>query len=93
MKLLTLTLVMMLVGLQYQLWFGKNGLTTYQHLSNQVKQQRLNNNGLSERNRLLYHEVSDLKEGLDAVESLARQELGWIREGETFYRILPSEKK
>ena len=68
----------------------KNGLTTYYHLSQQVKQRRLDNAGLSERNRLLlYQEVNDLQDGLDAIESLARTELV-DPQGETFYRILPS---
>ena len=90
MKLTSFSLCAVLFGLQYQLWLGKNGLTTYYHLSHQVKQRRLDNASLTERNRLLYAEVNDLKDGIDAIESLARTELGWIRYGETFYRILPS---
>ncbi|HCB16339.1 MAG TPA: cell division protein FtsB, partial [Alteromonas sp.] len=33
----------------------------------------------------------DLTIGLEAVEERARNELGLIKRGETFYRILPSE--
>jgi cell division protein FtsB len=40
----------------------------------------------------LYREIVYLKIGLDAIEERARNELGLIKEGETFYRILPAEK-
>ena len=41
-----------------------------------------------QRNAILRAEIKDLKEGLDAVEDIARSELGLIREGETFYLVL-----
>ncbi len=91
MKLATLTIAVIFVGLQHQLWLGKNGLVTYRQLYGQIKQQHIDNQILKERNRRLYHEVDDLKEGLEAVESLARRELGWIKQGETFYRIFPGQ--
>ena len=38
---------------------------------------------------MLQAEVDDLKEGLAAIEARARSELGLIREGETYFQLLP----
>jgi cell division protein FtsB len=46
---------------------------------------------LWQRNSLLKADISDLKVGLEAAEERARNELGLIKKGETFYRILPSD--
>ena len=45
------------------------------------------NEQLSERNDHLEAEVRDLKEGLDAVEEIARNDLGMVKDEETFYQI------
>ena len=43
---------------------------------------------LKDRNAKLASEVSDLKEGTDAVEERARLELGMLKKGEVFIQIL-----
>ena len=51
---------------------------------------------LEERNRRLEAQVLDLQNGLDAYEEKARQELGMIKKGETFFQIVtpqPAAKK
>ena len=57
-----------------------------------VAEQAKQNAGLLQRNNLLKADIKDLKIGLEAVEERARNELGLIKQGETFYRILPSEE-
>ena len=57
-------------------------------LEAQVEHQRRENGGLHERNAALAAEVRDLKEGVAAVEERARSELGMIRPGEVFYRVV-----
>ena len=42
---------------------------------------------------MLYKEIDDLKSGLEAIEELSRNDLGFIKPEETFYRILPKEGK
>ncbi|MET0717866.1 MAG: septum formation initiator family protein, partial [Pseudoxanthomonas sp.] len=59
-------------------------------LQNQVAHQRRDNQGLQERNNALGAEVEDLKSGEEAVEERARSELGMIKPGEKFYRVVES---
>jgi cell division protein FtsB len=57
-------------------------------LQKELAEQRAINERLEARNRALQAEVEDLKKGLAAIEELAREDLGMIKEGETFFRIL-----
>ncbi|GAA3541118.1 cell division protein FtsB [Zobellella aerophila] len=91
MRLLTLILLALLGALQYHLWWGKNGLAEYNETRENVARQMGSNEQLRIRNALLYREIEDLNEGLAAVEELGRNDLGMIKEGETFYRFLPSD--
>jgi len=77
--------------LQYRLWLGKNSVPDFVSLKNEVALQVAQNANLRQRNNLLKADIEDLQIGLDAVEERARNELGLIKQGETFYRILPSE--
>lgn len=92
MRLITFALALMLVLLQYRLWFGKNSVPDYVALRHQVEQQQLANAKLKQRNKLLYADIDDLKSGLEAVEERARNELGMIKQNETFIRIIPTKK-
>ncbi|MFT6776769.1 MAG: cell division protein FtsB [Paraglaciecola sp.] len=77
--------------LQYRLWFGKNSVPDFIILKKEVTLQVTQNANLKQRNSLLKADIHDLKIGLEAAEERARNELGLIKQGETFYRILPSE--
>lgn len=92
MRLLTLILVLLLGGLQYDFWLGKNGLSDYRELSDANDRQQQDNLVLKDRNNLIYREIDDLTSGLEAIEELSRNDLGYIKQGETFYRIIPKEK-
>lgn len=83
-------LVSLLCALQYRLWFGKRSIPEYLALQAEVEQRQQQNANLTQRNKLLAADINDLKIGLDAIEERARNELGLIKEGETFYRIIPS---
>ena len=88
MKATMILLTVLLVLLQYRLWFSHDGLPAVLHLKRDVELQRQDNETLKERNQVLTAEVKDLKSGLDAVEERARSELGMIKEGETFFQII-----
>ncbi|WP_206483844.1 cell division protein FtsB [Thalassotalea sp. G2M2-11] len=92
MRLLSGILLVFLVLLQYRLWFGKNSVPDYLSLREEVARQQKDNDKLKKRNKLLYADTDDLKSGLEAIEERARKELGMIKEGETFFRIIPHDK-
>ena len=88
MRWLIWLLVVLLVLLQYKLWVGDGSFAEVWDLYQQVETQREENQQLRERNRTLEAEVQDLKQGLGAIEERAREELGMVKEGETFYQII-----
>ncbi|MDH5446779.1 MAG: cell division protein FtsB [Gammaproteobacteria bacterium] len=88
MRILLSILALLFVLLQYDLWVGEGSLATAWRLQQDVKKQQLENDRLKERNASLAAEVVDLKQGLDAIEERARNELGMIKEGETFIQVV-----
>ena len=88
MKKLVILLVLLLVYLQYKLWFGGGSLQDVWQLHQDVEFQRLENIELRERNAALEAEVKDLRQGFDAIEEHAREDLGMVKEGETFYQVV-----
>ncbi|MDG1732687.1 MAG: cell division protein FtsB [Thalassotalea sp.] len=92
MRIITVILIMFLVLLQYRLWFGKNSVPDYFVLKENVALQLTQNDKLQQRNKLIYADIDDLKNGLQAVEERARNELGMIKEDETFFRVIPNDE-
>ena len=83
-----LALLLILVALQAKLWLGAGGWWEAKSLQHTVSEQREENVRLQQRNDALSAEVEDLKSGETAVEERARSELGMIKPGETFYRVV-----
>ncbi|MGO2508480.1 cell division protein FtsB [Vibrio hibernica] len=88
MRIFTLVLIALLGLLQYDLFFGKNGVADYNAVHSDIVVQEQVNVSLKKRNDLMFAEIDDLRQGLDAIEERARHELGLIKNGETFYRIM-----
>lgn len=88
MRWLIALLVATLLVLQYRLWTGEGSLSEVWHLRQQVEAQRKENERLVERNMALDAEVTDLKQGMDAIEERARNDLGMIKEDEIFYQVI-----
>jgi cell division protein FtsB len=91
MRVFTAILLILLVLLQYRLWFGKNSVPDYLVLKENVVRQQSANEQLQQRNKLLFADTDDLKLGLEAIEERARNELGMIKDNETFFRLIPKE--
>ena len=81
-------LLVILLLLQSKLWTGAGGWPDARNLRATVNTQRIENARLQQRNDALSAEVEDLKSGETAVEERARSELGMIKPGETFYRVV-----
>lgn len=83
--------VLLLLATQYRLWIGDGSVTHLNALHKKIEQQQQENARLRERKHLLAEEVHALRNTDDAVESRARQDLGMIKEGETFFMIVPPD--
>ena len=92
MKILLAVLILILIGLQYKLWFGDGSLSEVVQLSRELEIQKKRLHELEQRNRILEAQVLDLQNGLDAFEEKARNDLGMIKKGETFIQLIPQEK-
>lgn len=81
-------LILILVLLQFRLWFSDSSLVQVWRIQDAVEEQLEENEQLRERNRALEAEVIDLKTGTEAIEERARSELGMVKKGETFYQTI-----
>ena len=88
--LIALLLVLLLV-LQYDLWVGKGSIHEARQLETSIARHKAENKQMAERNDALRAEVVDLKKGLDTIEERARNELGMIQKGETFFHIIETK--
>ncbi len=88
MKTIVAALAVLFVLLQYKLWFGEGSMMEVWRLDRAIATQTAENAQLRERNQALAAEVSDLKQGVEAIEERARRELGMIKKGETFYQVV-----
>ncbi len=93
MKILISVLIALLVGLQYKLWLGDGSLSEVVQLSRELEAQKEKLRQLEERNLKLEAQVLDLQNGLDAFEEKARNDLGMIKQGESFIQLIPGKNK
>jgi len=92
-KKIIAVLVIMLIGLQYRIWFGEGSVQELWRLREAAKSRAAEVHRLRNRNEALEAEVTDLKNGLDAIEERARTELGMISNDETFYQFVRKRGK
>ncbi len=93
MKVIIITMSILLLLLQYKLWFGNASVRDVINLQESVKEQQSKNELVRQRNSVLAAEVEDLKTGLEAIEERARSELGMIKKDETFIHIVEGKPK
>lgn len=87
MKKLILLLLVLVALLQWRLWFGDGGIYELHEMQAHIEELKEKGEKLHERNAALEADVMDLKEGTDAIEERARQELGMVKDGETFVQV------
>ena len=78
-----LTLVIFMT--QFNYWFGDHNRSDLNSMKDEIAQISLENEKLLFENKLLEEERDKLSSGREAIEGLARSELGLIKPGETFY--------
>lgn len=84
MSRLTLGLFLLVLALQYPLWFGDSGWLKVWEYDQKLKLIEEENRKIKQKNAALEAEVRDLKGGHEAIEESARSELGMIKPGEIF---------
>ncbi|ODP33980.1 cell division protein FtsB [Pandoraea sp. ISTKB] len=91
MRMVTLVLVLLLVVIQYPLWFGHGGWLYVHELRDELSAEQQKNEQLKERNDRLAGEVQDLQDGTAAIEERARFELGMVKDGELFVQFVGAD--
>jgi cell division protein FtsB len=85
-KRLATVLALLLLAIQWPLWFGRGGWLRVWELQRQVDSQRAANADLEVRNAALAAELRSLDLGREAIEERARQDLHLMRSDEIFFQ-------
>lgn len=85
-------LVLLLIWLQYELWFAHGGLVNAHHLHHAIMQQHAANIQAEKRNQQLINDVHALKDNPDVIAAKARHNFGMVNKGETYYDIVTTTK-
>lgn len=88
MKWLWCVLALMILVLQARLWTGEGSFVQAWQLEHRIARQKAADDKLEARNDRLLAEVNDLRRGNGAIEERARNNLGMIRKGETFFLVV-----
>ncbi len=88
MKSLLALLIVLFALLQYELWFSPGGMRQMAQLQKQIDVLNKENQRLIQRNQVLEADITDLKNGQETVEMHARNDMGMVKQGETFYQIV-----
>ncbi|MEX1166907.1 MAG: septum formation initiator family protein [Hydrogenophaga sp.] len=80
-------LISLLLIVHAQLWIGRGSVPQVANMRSELKLLEQANLEAQARNQQISSEVSDLQEGLEMVEELARQDLGMVKPNEIFVQI------
>ena len=84
-------LILVFLGLQSRLWIGEGSYAERHRIEMRRDALAQANAKARSRNDAMQAEVNDLKAGDGAAEALAREEMGMIKSGETFFLTVPDE--
>ena len=84
---LQIVLIVLLLVLQGQLWFGRGSIPDVWRLRQQLQEQKAQNAADQQANDRLSAELHDLKDGLEMVEERARAEIGMVKPNEIFIQM------
>jgi cell division protein FtsB len=86
-RLVPAALLVLLLVLQAQLWFGRGSVPNVARLNQDLAAQKRSNAKAEQTNAGLEAEIRDLREGLEMVEEKARSELGMVKPNEIFVQV------
>ncbi len=81
-------LIILFIALNYKFTYGESNIFEYIELKEQVIKLKKEDESFSEKIYILKAELKNLKTGLNLIEEKAREELGLIKDKETFYQII-----
>lgn len=87
-SIVTIVLAVLLVFLQYRLWFESGGIRDMMRVKKMLAMQSAENDKLKKRNDALLTQIQGIQNSNDAAEARARTELGMMKKGETFYQVV-----
>lgn len=85
--------ILLLLVVQYRIWFDDSGVLASRELQLKIEQLQQDNDVQKDHNDALIAEVKDLKQGSALLEEKAREDLGLVREGETFILFVDPQVK
>jgi cell division protein FtsB len=88
MKYIIAVIILLIVHLQYRLWVGDGSIAQIKEYQVRLDVLKQKTKEKKERNDALYAEVLDLRKGQEAIEERARDELGMVKEKETFFQVI-----
>lgn len=88
MKILIAIIILFIIHLQYRLWVGDGSVAQIKEYEARLETVKEKVKEKKERNEALYAEIEDLRKGQEALEERARDELGMIKENETFFQVI-----
>ena len=81
-------LTILFITLNYKFTYGESNIFEYIELKEHVIKLKKEDESFSEKIYILKAELKNLKTGLNLIEEKAREELGLIKDKETFYQII-----
>lgn len=87
-KWLLIVLILILLLLQYKLWFASGGIFDMFKVKKQAQQQGQKVEKLEKRNNALVRKVKGLKDGDTDVAKHAREDLGLVNQGEEYVQVV-----
>lgn len=79
-------LIILIILLQSTLWLGHSSIFAAYQVQKQVDAQIQENKILQARNQDLLTQIQALKNNAEATEAKAREDLGFVKPGEIYYR-------
>ena len=86
-RLIPAALLVLLLVLQGQLWFGRGSVPNVARLNEELAAQQRSNAQAEQATGRMEAEIRDLREGLEMVEEKARSELGMVKPNEIFVQV------